>query len=740
MSRIFGFLLLFLLVTGAAQAQVPTSLSRLAGPIDLDGMPDEAAWQAIEPLPLQMYEPVSGGQMTERTEIRVAYDNDFIYVGGRMYDSEPDQIRANTLYRDRYSGDDTFAIVLDSFNDNENALWFYTSPTGVRFDYAISDDANGYGGGSFGGGAINSSWNTFWDVKTVRNEEGWFAEMRIPFSSLSFQEENGQVVMGMIAYRYISRKSERQIYPLIPPNWSLGFAKPSQAAKVMLEGIESQKPFYVTPYVTGGSTGVNSLNEAETDYEFSNDLTRQAGLDFKYAFNSNLTFDGTINTDFAQVEADDQQVNLSRFSLFFPEKRQFFQERSGLFEFSTGRRDRLFHSRQIGINDGGTVRILGGGRVVGRVGMWDLGVIDMQTEASGGEPSENFGVVRLRRRVVNDKSFAGVLATSRLGDDGSWNFAYGTDGTFKLGGFEYLDLKFSQTFDDDLIDANGFDFVDASFASAQLQRRTDIGWSYRSGVTRSGRDFNPGIGFVQRTDFTQYSWDVQYGWLLSDEAALKTHDGSTYGSIYLRNEDGSLESLRAGASWDFDFKTGASARSSANFLIEDLLEPLSFPGNTSVPAGRHEYVEWEARYSMADGSLFRGSTSVDAGSFFDGWRYGISFDPTWNVNRFLELAGSYQFTRLEFPDRDQTANIHLVGVRSQIGLNTKLALNSFVQYNTSSNIIASNVRFRYNMAEGNDLWIVYTENLNSDRFRESPALPVSRNRTVLLKYTYTFIR
>jgi len=742
MKRVFVALLLFAGMYSSAFAQDPVPLQRIQGTIELDGISDESAWAGIEPFPVQMYAPVSGGAMTERTEIRVGYDDDFLYVSGQMFDSDPDGVRLNSLYRDRWSGDDTFAIVLDTFNDNENALWFYTSPAGVRFDMAVSKDANGFGGGggSFGGGAINQSWNTYWDVETVVTDEGWFAEMRIPYSSLNFQEIDGQVTMGMIVYRYIARKSERHTYPLIPPNWSMGFAKPSRAQTITMAGVTSQKPLYITPYVTGGSTGVNSLNSDETAYEFNSELTRQAGLDLKYAFNSNLTLDATFNTDFAQVEADDQQVNLSRFSLFFPEKRQFFQERSGLFEFSTGRRDRLFHSRQIGINDGETVRILGGGRLVGKVGAWDVGVINMQTEAVGDVASENFGVVRFRRQVVNDQSFAGILATSRVGEDGSSNFAYGLDGTFKVGTDDYLDLKWAQTIDEGIVDSLGFNIAEAAYASFQLQRRNDIGLSFRTGASYSGSQYEPGAGFVQRNDVTQLSYDFQYGWLSPEDAGLRTHDGSHYANIYFRNEDGSVESIRAGGSWDFSYKSGARARTSLNYIVEDLTRDLSFPEETTVPIGRYSFVEWQASYNLPDGNLIRGRTEVNAGSFYDGHRYGIGFSPTWNVSKYLELAGSYRFNRLEFPDRDQSASIHQIGVKSQVGFNTKVSLNSLLQFNTSSKRVESNVRFRYNLAEGNDLWIVYTENLNSDRFRDTPALPVSNNRTVLLKYTYTLIK
>lgn len=738
MIRIPVFCALALLLTVQVDAQAPLKLQRLTGPIELDGLSDERAWQHIDPLDLTMYQPISGGEMTERTEIRIAYDDDFLYVSGRMYDSAPDGIRANTLYRDRYSGDDTFAIVLDTFNDNENALWFFTSPTGVRFDMSVSRDANGFGGGtSFGGGAVNSSWNTYWDVETVINDEGWFAEIRIPFSSLGFQVRNGRVEMGMITYRYIARKGERHIYPAIPPNWGMGFAKPSQARKIVLENVRSQKPIYITPYVTGGNSGFNILNDSETAYRSKNEVTRQVGLDIKYAITNNLTLDGTVNTDFAQVEADNQQVNLTRFSLFFPEKRQFFQERSSLFDFSTGRRDRLFHSRQIGINDGETVRILGGARIVGKVGSWDLGLINMQTEASGDLPAENFGVARLRRRLINDQSYAGAMFTSRVGDDGSYNYAYGLDGSFRVAEDDFLETKWAQTFDDDMLDANGFDLFASGFFSVQYARRNDIGLSFRNGVTYAGADYFPGAGFITRTDYSQVSWDFQYGWLSSQDASLRKHDGSMYGNVFFRNGNGSVESGRIGASWDFDFKSSARARTSLNVSLEDLESELSFPENTLVPVGQYTFLDWQASYNMAGGNLFRGRFSSKIGTFYDGWRAQLSYGPTWNLNRFIELSGNYQYTHIEFPDRNQTADIHLVSVRTQIGFNTKVSLNSFVQYNTSANIIASNVRFRYNFAEGNDLWLVYTENFNSDRNRESPALPVSSIRTILLKYTYT---
>ncbi|HJR33525.1 MAG TPA: carbohydrate binding family 9 domain-containing protein, partial [Gemmatimonadales bacterium] len=231
---------------GQAGAE-PMRLTRLTGPVELDGRLEEPAWAGVPALPLVMYTPTFRAPLTERTEIMVAYDDRYIYLGARLYDSEPRKVRANTLYRDRYSGDDLVALVLDTYNDRQSASWFTVNPAGNRIDRALSND------GEFSNGdPMNDNWNTVWDVATTQTDSGWFAEMRIPFSSLGFQDVNGTVTMGLIAYRVIARKNERQLFPAIPPNWDLGFAKVSRAQPVVLEGVRSRRPVYVTPYALGG--------------------------------------------------------------------------------------------------------------------------------------------------------------------------------------------------------------------------------------------------------------------------------------------------------------------------------------------------------------------------------------------------------------------------------------------------------------------------------------------------------
>ncbi|MGE3617096.1 MAG: DUF5916 domain-containing protein, partial [Gemmatimonadales bacterium] len=383
---------------------VPLPIGKLDGPITLDGKVDEAAWAALAPLPMSMFSPTYLGELTERTEIRIGHDDRFVYVAGRLFDSNPAGIRSNTFYRDVYSGDDVLAVVLDSYNDFETAVWFTTNPAGARSDRTVSND------GVFSGGdPMNTDWNAHWDVATTRDDKGWYAEFRIPFSTLGFQAVNGQVEMGLIVYRVVARKNERQTFPALDPKWGgLAFAKPSQSQRVVMDQVKQSKPVYVSPYLLTGLNAVSELGTG-TDPRWSTitDRSAEIGGDVRYSPTSNLALDFSVNTDFAQAEADEQQVNLTRFPLFFPEKRQFFQERASTFQFNFNGSDRLFHSRRIGLDDESVVRIYGGARAVGRLGGLDYGILSMQAAPTGARSSENLTVVRANQQVLNPYSSVG---------------------------------------------------------------------------------------------------------------------------------------------------------------------------------------------------------------------------------------------------------------------------------------------------------------------------------------------
>ena len=279
------------------------------------------------------------------------------------------------------------------------------------------------------------------------------------------------------------------------------FSNEADAAPLAIPRINgpvtlARKPFYVAPYLLGGGERVFSLNEAESAYSRDDQPTYEAGLDVKYGLTSNLTFDLTLNTDFAQVELDDQQINLTRFSLFFPEKRIFFQKRSSIFDFGFGESNRLFHSRRIGIHEGSPVRIYGGARLVGRLGAWDVGMLDMQTSPFEDLSSENFGVFRMRRQVINPYSYVGGIVTSRIGAGGEYNTAYGLDGIFRLFGHDYLELKWVQTFDDG--GSNDLTSLDPARIYLNWERRTFDGFAYALNYSRAGPAYDPGLGFEIR--------------------------------------------------------------------------------------------------------------------------------------------------------------------------------------------------------------------------------------------------
>ncbi|MBG0860053.1 MAG: carbohydrate binding family 9 domain-containing protein, partial [Bacteroidales bacterium] len=532
-------ILLFFWLSNSVSGQEPVRIKRITIPVEFDGIPQEEAWKALDNFSLTMHRPNFGSMPSEESNVKIGYDNEYLWIGANLYMKDPSKIFTVTRKRDEELFDyDAFGIILDTYNDNENGLAFFTAPTGLRTDYTISNDASGGGGGPGGPSFMNISWNTFWDVKTAIDDKGWHVEMRIPFSSLKFKTENDIATMGLIISRNISANNETDTYPSIDPKYGfMAVNKPSLAGTIEIEGARPTKPLYVSPYLLGGFSRDWLLNEEETGFVKEDNPQYNAGIDIKYNINSNLTLDLTGNTDFAQVEADDQQVNLTRYSLFFPEKRKFFQERSSLFEFSLGgHEDNLFYSRNIGIARGEPIRIYGGARLTGRLGRWDMGFLDMQTAEHEDTPGENFAVLRMRRQVINQNSYVGGIFTSRLGMNGDQNYAYGIDGIFRLFGDDYLNIKWAQSYDSRI--GNKMISLDPSFMLLNWERRSEEGFAYRFNYTYSGLEFRPGIGFVRMGGIQGLSGELLYGWLPGEKSKLFNYNVSVRGERYMRLEDG----------------------------------------------------------------------------------------------------------------------------------------------------------------------------------------------------------
>ncbi len=717
-----------------AQTAEPIEIARLGGPITLDGFSDEPAWEAIAPFEMTMYTPTFGAPITEATEARVAYDDEYFYLAARLHGSDPEGIRANTFYRDQYSGDDLLALVIDSYDDYETGLWFVVNPAGTQGDRTVSNDAE-----FISGDPMNSDWNAHWDVEVALDERGWHAEMRIPFSTLGFQDRDGAVTMGLIIYRYVARKAERQIFPAIPPDWELGFAKPSQAQRIRLRGVRAAKPVYVTPYALGAVERVPQLRSpagAEPVWTADADGDAELGADLKYSPSSNVTLDLTVNTDFAQVESDAQQVNLTRFPLFFPEKRQFFQERASIFEFNTGgETNRLFYSRRIGLGDDGRpLRIYGGARMVGRVGGTDFGVLNMQTDASGEASSENVGVLRARSRVLNRYSAVGAMLTSRIGSGGDRNIAYGLDGILRLVGDEYLILKWAQSFDNTFDDGG---FFDRQLMQVRWERRSDVGLSYFGDFRRAGGGYEPGLGFQSRSDFLFLAGEVQYKRFQGASSALRSVAALAYSGNYWRNDDNSAWSRAIEPELQLAFKSDIELGFALRGSYEAVRDSFAI-GDAAVPPGEYWFWEPEVRFKLPRGALLRGEMLASAGSFYDGTRFALSLDPIWTLSRHVEFGPGYEVNVLDFDDRGVSTTTHLARARIQLALDTRLSLATFLQYNSTIDLLSLNARFRFHFGQGTDLWIVYDEGVNTERDRFGPPrLPGSAFRTLQVKYTHT---
>jgi hypothetical protein len=726
-------------------------INQVSQPVIFDGIPDEEAWQSVEPIDLIMFSPVFGKEPTERSDIRMAYDDKYLYTGAKLYYKDVSMIRSASYKRD-YSGmgGDWFGFILDTYNDKENAVAFFTSPDGLRFDASIRKDAVLTDPTEM---PMNLSWNTFWDVVTKRDQEGWTTEIRIPLSSIRFQEINGEVRMGIIIQRWIPAKNETDLYPAIPPNWGdVSVMKPSQAQEIVLNGVKPGRPFYIAPYAVAGFESIYDLNSDATQYLKSDDPVIDAGLDIKYGLTSNLVLDLTANTDFAQVEADNQQVNLTRYSLYFPEKRLFFLERASVFDFTTGRNDNLFYSRRIGLSEQDEtgnqelVRIYGGARLTGRLNKWDVGFLDMQTaplrkkNASGTFteilPSENFGVLRLRRQVINDNTYIGAIATSRLGADGSYNFAYGVDGIFRIFGDDYLDIKWSQTFEDSVSNTS---VKDPSLFTVSWERRARKGIGYRLGYMQSGIHFNPGVGFEMLNDYTAVNAALSYGWLPGEDSKLYSHSPQTRMFYRTYIDDGSMMSFTSYSGWSFVTKSQWMLDLNLVYNIDNLRDSLEIsPGELYINPGKYYYSNLWIMLVTPMSKPFYVRSRIQAGQYYDGSRLSVQMEPTWNISSHFELGGIYNFDHVNISKRDVIWTNHILGIKALYLLNTKFSVNAFIQYNKSVHEIISNLRIRYNPKEGNDLYLVFNEGRNTNLTREVPNLPVYYSRAVMVKYTYTF--
>ena len=470
--------------------------------MDIDGRLDESVWQDAIPISgFRQREPDEGDPATEDTEVRVLYNGRALYIGILAFDSEPDRIVARSLERDSPIGmarfgpggsDDAVEIILDTFHDRRNAFYFATNPKGAIVDGYITDE-------DF---RVDRNWDAVWDVAARTTSEGWVAEFEIPLRTIRFYGSSEPQTWGFNVQRVIARKVEQSLWT----SWSRdneGLNRISRAGELVdLDSLPASPSFQLKPYILGES-GQNYETRPDGGYSFDGHV----GLDAKYTLISGLVLDLTVNTDFAQVEADEEQIDLTRFSLFFPEKREFFLENAGIFQFGAGGFFRapdilLFFSRRIGIEDNLIVPMIAGARMSGRTGKQTIGFLNVLTGRDGAldAPLTNFAVGRVKRDI-GQRSYLGAIATGRVEEGGRRNVTGGIDWNFWLTQNMVLEGFVAG------VTENRPSFNDYA-AQVTLDYTGDvIGW--RVGHIDIGPDMLPGIGFVRRTNIAETSGSLR---------------------------------------------------------------------------------------------------------------------------------------------------------------------------------------------------------------------------------------
>ncbi len=701
---------------------------RLDEPLQLDGRLDERVYRDVPPVTgFIQQEPNEGAPAEDQTEVWVTFDGDNLYVSARCWSREPDRIVANEMKRDSFGmyGNETLGVVLDTFYDRRNAFAFTTNAIGGLFDALVTDERS-----------QNIDWNTVWDVAAGRFDEGWTVEIAIPFKSLRYRAGPAQI-WGVNVQRSVASTNETSFLTPIPASlgWG-GSSKMSSAATLVgLEVPASGTRLEVKPY---------GISDVTTDLARAPDERTLAGgdvgFDVKYGVTQGLTADFTYNTDFAQVEVDEQQVNLTRFSLFFPEKREFFLEGQGIFDFGggftsdstafyfgggqfSGTAPILFFSRRIGLQDGRAVPIRAGGRLTGKTGPYSIGVLNVQTEGAGHAAATNFSVARVKRDILR-RSAVGALFTGRsVSLDGSGsNQVYGVDGLFSF----YDNLNVTTWLAESRLPGVSRD--DAVSYQAKLDYRGDR-WGFLAERLGVGADFRPEVGFVRRRDFRRNFVEGRFSPRPLSIAAIRKF--LFQGNVdYTTDGAGLLETRARQGLFGIEFENGDMFFAGATDSYEWLKEPFAMTPAITIPAGAYRFSNTRIVYGLGQQRVVSGGLSFDHGGFFGGERTGVGY--TFGrvyLSSQLNVEPSVSFNWLELPEGDFRTD--LVSVRTTYTLTPRMFVAALLQYNSTLDSLGTNLRFRWEYQPGSELFVVYTD----ERDTLDPRGPFLQNRAFVVKAT-----
>ena len=686
----------------------------------VDGVVNEPVWQRVAPASdFRQREPNEGAPATEATEVRILYDANMVYVGITAHDSRPDAIIARILQRDRlivlddfsgspqFAGDDGVAILFDTFHDQRNAVVFATNPNGAEFEALITDE----------GREFNVDWRGVWEVKAQRTAEGWSAEFAIPFSTLRYPTGGDGALWGFNVYRVIRRKNEEVLWS----GWTRGeggFERVSQAGH--LEGLSNLPRkglnLDVKPYVLGRAEQVQVGPRLETDPEMA------IGLDAKYEVRPGLVLDLTLNTDFAQVEVDDEQVNLTRFDLFFPEKREFFLENAGIFEFGTRAGFEpppflLFFSRRIGISDDGEIPLIGGVRLTGRAGKQTIGLLNVVTNTAFDAPRTNFAVARVKRDV-GTRNYIGAMLTDRRTSNGSntaggVDFSFWPEGTLNLQGF-FAATNTSGPGGDDIAYRIGVDLQeDVTGFNVQL-----------IGV---GPETNAAMGFITRKDIRRADGNIR---VTPRPKILGLRKVDLFTSAgHITRMDGVLQDWSLAGAISPEWNSGEALTVYYQTGFNRIDEGFELGEDVYVPAG--DYDLWQlaifANTSFNRPVVLAGTAFIQG--VYDGNLTTVSGNLGLNPTANISFTFNYTRNWVDVPDGAFTADIG--SLRLTLAFSTKLVAHTLLQYNSLDNALSANVRVNFIHSPGSDLFIVFNEFRGTEN-----SLWTFTERAAVVKLTY----
>jgi Domain of unknown function (DUF5916)/Carbohydrate family 9 binding domain-like len=712
-------------VSRDAAGRVTIRAVRLTEPLVIDGLLEDPIYSRVPAIgDFVQQEPHEGEPATERTELWIFFDATNIYFTVRCLDDQPDRIIANEMRRDSNNifQNDNVQIVVDTFYDRRSGVLFQTNALGALSDQEVSDERN-----------FNRDWNTVWDVRAARTEQGWSAEFVIPFKSLRYRT-SGPQTWGFNIQRRIPWKNERSYLSGVPASYGgRGIYKLSSAATLVgLEVPPQGRNLELKPY---GISAVTTNRQATP--AVSNDLTGDAGFDVKYGLTKGLTADVTYNTDFAQVEEDEQQVNLTRFSLFFPEKRDFFLEGQGIFNFGPPTRENqsfggasslmplIFFSRRIGLSESQEVPILAGGRVTGRAGRNAVGLLNIETKAleRAGAAATNFSVVRVRRDILR-RSAIGLIGTSRaptVGRNDS-NQVVGVDAALAF----YQNVTFNSYYARSRTPGRR---GDASSYMAQFAYAAD-----RHGVNFEhlsvGDAFNPEIGFVRRESFRRSYAQGRFSPRPRSSRSLRKV--SMEGSIdYITDLHGRLESREAQASTRVEFSGGGFWSTDYTRNYELLKAPFEISKGVIIVPGGYSFQDLRSEYYLGPERV-SGRIFGSRGTFYDGTRSEVGFNGRVDMTSQFSIEPRVTLDWISLAAGRFTTR--LVGSRVNFTMSTRMAASALIQYNSTNAALSSNLRFRWEYHPGSDLFVVYSDG----RDTLSTGFPRLQNRSFVVKVTRLF--